>query len=170
VQLQDPTAGTGSTAAVTQTDSTGQFTFSGIPAGNWKVQPQKNGDLGSAIDILDAVSVLQAAAGTISMGPQQQLACDVNGDGSVDTADAVLIMQYTVGVITRFPVAQTCGSDWAFVPEPAPAANQQVVSPQIGTAACQNGAIGFAPLTAQASNQDFSAILFGDCTGNWLRP
>jgi hypothetical protein len=33
--------------------------------------------------------------------------------------------------------------------------------------ACQAGAIAVAPLGSDAQRQDFRAILFGDCTGNW---
>jgi hypothetical protein len=165
VQLRNMTAGT--ITATAQTNASGQYAFSGLSAGNWQVQPLKNGNAGSAIDILDAVAILQATVGTRTLSPQQHIACDVSGDNSVNIIDAVLIMQYTVGLISRFPVAQTCNSDWAFVPEPAPAANQQILAPLISTTTCRNGAIGFNPLAAQADNQNFSAVLFGDCTGNW---
>jgi hypothetical protein len=165
VQLRNMTAGT--ITATAQTNASGQYAFSGLSGGNWQVQPLKNGNAGSAIDILDAVAILQATVGTRTLSPQQHIACDVSGDNSVNIIDAVLIMQYTVGLISRFPVAQTCNSDWAFVPEPAPAANQQILAPLISTTTCRNGAIGFNPLAAQADNQNFSAVLFGDCTGNW---
>ena len=158
--------GSGSTAAVTQTDSAGQFTFPGIGVADWEVQPQKTGDLGSAVDIIDAVYVLEATIGRQTLTPPQYLACDVNGDGSVDIIDAVWILQYTVGLTTRFPVAQACNSDWAFMPDAASAPNQQIIQPQLG-AACQPGAICFQPLIGDASNQDFSAVLFGDCNGSW---
>ncbi|MFI5395969.1 MAG: dockerin type I repeat-containing protein [Candidatus Binatia bacterium] len=167
VQLQQGAApGTGGTAAVTQTDSTGQFSLSGTSGLDYRVQPmQPTGAVGNGIDILDAVTILQATTGLITLGAQQQLACDVSGDGSVDIIDAVLILQYTVGLITQFPVAQMCGSDWVFVPEADPAVNQLILQPQVTTG--QNGAIAFQPLAAPASNQNFSAVLFGDCMGNW---
>jgi Dockerin type I domain len=167
VQLQQGApAGTGGTAAVTQTDFTGQFSLSGSGGLDYRVQPlQPAGAVGNGIDILDAVAILQATTGLATLGAQQRLACDVNGDGSVDIIDAVLIMQYTVGLITQFPVAQMCGSGWVFVPEPAPAVNQLILQPQVSTG--QTGAIAFQPLAAPASDQNFSAVLFGDCTGNW---
>lgn len=166
VQLQDMAPDSGSAAAVTQTDSTGQFTFPGIGVANWEVQPQKTGDLGSAVDIIDAVYILEVTIGLQTLTPPQYLACDVNGDGSVDIFDAVWILQYTVGLTTRFPVAQACGSDWAFMPDAASAPNQQLIQPQLG-ATCQPGAICFAPLVSQATGQNFSAVLFGDCNGSW---
>jgi hypothetical protein len=78
----------------------------------------------------------------------------------------VLILQYKVGLISGFPVAQACGSEWAFAPVPAAAANQTLTQPSaVGT--CQPGAITFAPLQGSATSQDFLGVLFGDCTGNW---
>jgi hypothetical protein len=165
VQLQNMTVGAESTTAVT--DSLGQFSFPGIGSSNWEVSPQKSGDLGNAIDVIDAVTILESTVGAISLTAGQQLACDVSGDGTVNIIDAVLVLQYTVGLIARFPVAQTCNSDWAFVPGPAPATNQRVLPPQIASGVCRNGAIAFSPLTASANNQNFSGVLFGDCTGSW---
>jgi len=165
VQLRNMTTGT--TAAVAQTDSTGQFVFSGIGAGNWQLQPLKTGDVGRAVDIQDAVAILEATVGLSTLTVQQQLACDVSGDNSVNITDAVLVLQHVVGVTPRFPIAEQCGSDWAFVPDPAPATNQQVLLPQITSGVCRNGAIAFSPLTTSANNQGFSALLFGDCTGSW---
>jgi len=75
-----------------------------------------------------------------------------------------------VGLIPSLPVSQSCGSDWAFVPLPAAASNQTLVEPQLAGGSCQRGAIEFEPLTSDASGQDFSAIVFGDCTGNWEPP
>lgn len=168
VRLRDMSSGGGTAAAAMSTGITGQFGFTGLGQGNWEVQPQKTGDIGFAADINDAVLVLRATVGAVTLNSRQQLAADVSGDGWVDINDAVLILRYTVGAITRFPVAQVCNSDWAFVPEPDPVPNQQIVAPQIGVAACQpNGAINFQPLTTQATNQNFSAVLFGDCTGDW---
>lgn len=160
-------AGSGTSAASISTGLDGQFTFSGVAQGNWEVRPQKNGD-SRFVDINDAVMILKATVGAVTLTPQQRLAGDVSGDGTVDINDAVLVLRYTVGAITRLPVAQMCSSDWAFVPEPAPLANQEIVSPQIGPTACQPyGYICFEPLTTPAANQNFAAVLFGDCTGDW---
>ena len=65
------------------------------------------------------------------------------------------------------PVANTCQSDWVFVPDATEAANQQIQPPVIGDGDCQQGAIQFGALSGIADGQDFKAILFGDCTGNW---
>jgi serine protease AprX len=166
VQLQDMTQGSGSAAMVTQTDSTGQFSFPGIGVGDWEVQPQKLGDFGNAVDIVDAVYTLEATVGSRTLSAPQRLACDVNGDGSVGIVDAVLILQHVVGLTPRFPVAQACNSDWAFMPDAAAAPNQQIIQPQPGST-CQPGAICYQPLLSEASSQNFSAVVFGDCNGSW---
>jgi len=111
---------------------------------------------------------LEAAVNLRSLGAAQRVACDVSGDGYVDVNDAVLILEYVVALIPRFPVAQTCNSDWAFIPEAAAVPNQHITNPQIATTSCQpNGAIQYLPLVGQADNQNFSGVLFGDCLGRW---
>src|SRR5262249_23284632 len=92
---------------------------------------------------------------------------DVSGDGRITAADALLILYYRVGLISAFPVARACASDWAFIPEPGAALHQQIVAPAIGASSCQPGAIDWQPLAASVTDQDFSAVLFGDCSGNW---
>jgi hypothetical protein len=107
-------------------------------------------------------------AGLRTFDPEQRLACDVTGNGTVSALDATKILQRTVNLISRFPVAQTCASDWLFVPSPAAAANQYVIAPQnMAGKPCQPGAIEFRPLAGQLADQDFAAVLIGDCTGNW---
>jgi hypothetical protein len=166
VQLQDMTQGSGYTAMATQTDSTGQFSFSAIGVGDWEVHPQKLGDCGNAVDIVDAVYTLEATVGIRTLSAPQRLACDVNGDGSVGIVDAVLILQHVVGLTPHFPVAQACNSDWAFMPDAASAPNQQIIQPQPGST-CQPGAICYQPLLTEATSQNFSAVVFGDCNGSW---
>ncbi len=151
----------------TQTDATGQFSLNGITNGDWQVEPQKTGDAGQAISAVDALSALQAAVGVLPLDSQRLLACDVSGDGKVSAVDALFILQYKVGLIPRFPAALYCNSDWAFTPQPATLLNQDVTTPALSSPNCTGGAIGYYPLAGSASNQDFSAVLFGDCSGNW---
>jgi len=155
------------TAAAVQTDPAGQFSFNDIGDGNWQIQPQKTGDIGGAITALDAVYALQAAASIRILTPEQQMACDVTGDGEVTAFDAVRILQYHVGLISQLPAAQLCNADWLFIPRPDPVSNQQVTQPALGPNACASGAIAFAPLVSQANNQNFSGVLLGDCSGQW---
>lgn len=157
----------GPTPASAQTDSTGAFAFTGVGNTTVSVQPQKDGDVQHGISVLDAVEVLQIVVGSRSLVPGQSLACDNSGDGAVTALDAVGILQLQVGQITRLPVVSSCQSDWAFVPVAAPVPSQTPVAPHIANSTCQPGSITYQPLTGQADNQDFLAVLLGDCSGNW---
>jgi hypothetical protein len=152
---------------MTETQSSGDYSVMGVPQGQWSIEPAKEGDFGSGISALDAAYVLQAVTGKRQLDAYQQLACDVSGNGSLSSLDAARILQFLVGMVDRLPVANTCASDWIFVPEAAQAANQQILPPLIGDGECRQGAIQFGALTGIADGQDFKAILFGDCTGNW---
>ncbi len=151
-----------------QTAADGSYGFDDIGGQTWQLAALKQGDAGSGISTLDALYSLQAVVGLRTLTAAQSLACDVTGDGTVSTTDALVILKYLVGFVTRFPVAERCGSDWAFLPVPAPASNQEVTAPLMQPGSCQSGAITFNPLDAPATGQDFSGVLFGDCTGNWL--
>jgi hypothetical protein len=99
--------------------------------------------------------------------PTQRVICDATGNGELSALDATRILQLVVGLRSRLPVAELCGSDWAFLPDPAPAENQRIVALGLQSEACQPGAIAFEPLSGAATQQDFRAAVFGDCTANW---
>jgi hypothetical protein len=103
------------------------------------------------------------------LSPEQQMACDATGNGAISALDASRILQLKVGLITTLPVADAthCNSDWAFNPTPVAAPNQMVTPYLTTSTGCQRGRISYQPLVAPASGQDFVAILYGDCTGNW---
>ena len=127
--------GTGSFS--TSTDIAGDFAFTDLDPGNWEVEPEKIEDVATGIDSMDASYVLQVTVGSRSFDALQTLAGDVTGDGSISVLDAARILQFAAGTIDRFPVADTCGSDWAFVPMVDPAANQTMIPPQVTTGECQ---------------------------------
>lgn len=157
----------GGMSDVVNTDAGGTFAVNGRDHTNCTLEPEMHGAADAGISALDAVYVLQAAVGLRQLSFEQALACDTSGNGAIGPMDAVFILQYAVGLIQGFPMAQTCGSDWAFVPVPAPTPNQQLIQPHMASGTCQHGAIVLSPLVGTADNQDFSAVLFGDCTGNW---
>jgi hypothetical protein len=157
----------GPAALVTQTNAAGEFAFNGVGQGDWRIEPRKLGGVGSGVSALDAVYVLQTVVGLRALDSHQQLACDVSGNAGLSALDAALILQYKVGLISDFPVAQACGSDWLFAPQPFSVPNQQSTPPLVAPGTCVNGSIAFQPLASSAAAQDFSAVLFGDCTGNW---
>ena len=174
-----PVALTGSTILHAETDTSGGYVVHGVSlVGDWSVEPSQLDEIGSAMGIADQAAVnsldadlaLQAANGERTLTPDQRLACDVDGDGAVTSTDATLIRQHGTSSSNRFPVADQCGSDCLFVPVPAVVANQCLLSPRIDTGTCQPGSINMAPLSGSAMQQDFDAILFGDCDGSWTPP
>lgn len=155
------------TSQTATTDANGNYAFAAAPGIPLQIAPRRGGGAGSAVSALDAAYVLQAVANTRTLTPAQRLAGDVTGDGTLSTLDAVLMLQRAVGGTTPFPAADTCASDWLFIPAPTAAPNQSLVAPALATGQCQPGAIAFNPLSANAAGQDFTAVLLGDCTGNW---
>ena len=162
VHATGPTTGTSSS-----TDTSGHYVLTDAPTQNVLVYPDGTGATGTAVSALDAAYVLQFVAGLRSLSPQQSLACDVTGNGSLSALDAAYVLQYVVGLITRLPVATACNSDWAFIPIPASAPNQTLIQPQPGPDDCTPGGIAYQSLIGSPDEQNFSALVFGDCTGNW---
>ena len=153
--------------SIATTDATGRYSLANVPQINVTVTPQGTGGSAGAISALDASYVLQAVAGLRQLSAEQVLACDVTGNGNVSTLDAAQILQYAVDLVPSFSVASACGSDWLFVPDPAAAPNQTLVQPEVGPTGCTLGSIAYGAVTTSLDGQDFRAILFGDCTGNW---
>lgn len=151
----------------TATNFTGGFAFPTATGGGRTLLPSKFGDANSSITSFDAARTQQHVVGLITLDEKQKLACDVTGNGSISSLDAARILQYQVGLLTEFDVAAACGSDWLFLPIPASIPNQTLIEPQIMSGMCQPGGIDYQPLTPPGFDQDFEAILFGDCTGNW---
>ncbi|RKZ09681.1 hypothetical protein DRQ32_07900, partial [bacterium] len=133
--------------STTSDPATGGYVFTGLPSETMAVTPSKVGAF-DGISSLDAARASQFRVQMIELTPNQQIAADVSGNGAVSSYDAALISQFRVGMILRFPAAEATGSDWAFVP----------------------GSSIYDPLDGYASGEDYSAILYGDVTGNWTPP
>jgi hypothetical protein len=157
----------GATQDVTQTSTSGAYEFADVAPGTWELAADKASDFGDAVSPLDAAFVLQTVANLRQLDASQRLACDVTGDGQLSALDATRILQLSVGRLTHLPVGDTCGSDWTFVPHPAAMGEQSVVYPRVAANGCDDGTIRLEELISEAPDQDFHAILFGDCTGNW---
>lgn len=157
----------GDAPASTSSDASGAFGFASAGPGNIALRPQKDGDFNDAVTSLDAAFVLQLVAGLRTFSADQRLAADVTGNGTVSTLDAVRILEFQAGLLARFESAEFCGSDWLFRPDPAAAANQTLVQPLVSSGVCQPGRINYTPVEPPLGDQDFVAILLGDCTGNW---
>ncbi len=161
----------GATSQVVSTDASGAFAFAGLGESDWTLTPQSQTAASAAITPLDAVFVLQAVVGSRQLTAQQAFACDTSGDGLLTPLDAVYILQYVVGSTQSFPATQPCGSLWAFVPTPASTVmNEQLINPGIVQGNCQHGAMVFPQLMSDATDQDFAAVVVGDCNGDWQPP
>ena len=124
------------------TASAGTFSFSNVLTGSYELKPEKD-DQVDGISALDASVVLQNVAGLQSLNSNQQLAADVNGIDGITVLDASYILQKSVGNITgTFPGA---GTYWDFTPS-------ERIYPLI---------------SGDLTNQNFTAVLIGDVTGNW---
>jgi len=147
-----------STVDTDTTDCTAEYLFTGVtPIEEYWVKPSKNGDFLSAIDPYDAALNAQHVVGLITLTPNQQIAADVSGNGTLTSFDSAKIAQFSVGSITRLPVAALRDSDWAFVPSPGPEPNLTVEYPY--PAWGTPGRIGYSPFIIE--------ILLGDVSGNW---
>jgi uncharacterized protein YkwD len=160
----------GTGAVDTTTDAAGRYVLAGVASQNVAITAAKTGGVGQAISALDAAYVLQYVAGLRALSATQILACDVTGNGALSALDATLLLQRSAGSITTFPVNGACNGDWAFIPDPAPAPAQSLVAPHWATGQCIPGAIDYATVNGSLDDQNFSAFVIGDCTGNWQPP
>ena len=158
------------------TDDQGFYRFD-VPPGVWFVTPAKSGDRNGALTSLDAVYIQQALADPPhrTFNADQMLAADVDGDGSVDSSDATMLLQYKVGTRTALLVSERCATNgvienddaaWLFRAHVAQDATTLVTEPLTGPNTCRQGSVAFSPLQRNVS-LDFTAILVGDSTANW---
>jgi CSLREA domain-containing protein len=124
----------------TVTDTNGDYAFTGLPTGNnYTVTPAKTGDA-NGLESSDASNVARYVAGLDTATANQSIAADADGDGMITSLDAALIARYVAGL----PDAGKVGT-WKFVP----------------------ASRTYPALGADQINQNFTAILIGDTSGNW---
>ena len=157
----------GDGAVATETSMAGDYAFADVAEGSWELGAAKDSDFGTAVSSLDAAFILQHIAQLRQLDPTQQLACDVTGDGRLSALDAARILQLNVGLIARLPIANSCASDWLFMPDLDPPQSQLAIDPVVGGGTCSGGKIMINDLLGEADQQNFRALVFGDCTGNW---
>ena len=158
---------TGESAVAMSTSAAGDYEFTEVAEGTWQLGAEKASETDNGVSPLDAAYILQHVAQLRQLDATQQLACDVTGDGQLSTLDAARILQLSVGALPRLPVAEACGSDWMFLPVPAPIDQQQVIAPAVTGGTCSAGKIMLQDLLSEADQQNFLALRFGDCTGSW---
>lgn len=136
-------SGAGSVPVSDVTDANGDYTLSGLGTGAYTVTPSRAPQPIATLNGIspsDSALIAQFGAGFITLNSNQLIAADVTNNGTVSPLDAAYIAQWSIGI----PNPGITGS-WRFLPASRNYANAE---------------------TNQV-NQDYSAILMGDVTGNW---
>jgi hypothetical protein len=168
VALEFPSSGH---VALTQTTASGSYSFRAIAEQTWTIQPSLFGELDGSVNEMDAATILAAAAGEITLAPEQTMAGDVSGNGSISATDAALILQRATEMISGFPVTIACSSDWIFFPDPGtrpPFGIQRETEPDVSAEHCVPGSITLDPLVGEIDERDFMAVAFGDVDSSWV--
>lgn len=121
---------------------TGAYTLAGMGAGPYTVTPSKTTDV-NGITGFDSGLIAQHVTGLTTLNFTQLIVADVSQNGTVTSFDAALIAQY----VANIPNASVTGT-WTFSPASRSYANVEADHP----------------------NQDYSAYLMGEVSGNWTEP
>ena len=137
----------GSIPLSTMTDANGFYSLSGFGLGAYTITPSKANQV-NGISNLDASLIAQHIVGLTVLNATQLIAADTSGNGTVSSLDASYIAQFVVGI----PNPGVTGT-WRFLP----------------------ASRSYPNVMTNQTNQDYSAILLGEVTGNWnpagpLRP
>jgi hypothetical protein len=129
------------------TNALGNYLLENLTAnGQYTVTPTKSGNV-NGISSFDATLVLRYVAangqGASALTPNQILAADANGNGTVTSFDATQILRYVAANAANANTGQV--GTWKFDPvsRPYPALNSTV------------------------SNDNYSAVIIGDVNGSW---
>ncbi|RLE19773.1 MAG: hypothetical protein DRJ50_11775 [Actinobacteria bacterium] len=146
-------ATTGTDGLFVLADQGGSFTVT--PLGRFG---DSQGEMIGAVTPLDATFVSHHRVGIIELSPNQQIAADVTGNGSISSLDAVYVAKYSIQLINRLPVAEATGSVWLYFR----------CDSYLGTDDhdCTTPIYEHDPLLAPESD-DFYALAYGDVNGNW---
>ena len=125
----------------------GTYSLAGFRSGAYTVTPSKTGGVGGAITSFDAGRIALHVAGPPlpQLSGNQRIVADVSGNGFISSLDAGMIAKFVAGPPYIQPgIGQT--GRWRFSP----------VSRTYST------------VNAIISGQDYSALLMGEVSGNWV--
>lgn len=127
----------------TTTDANGDYTFTNVPAGfDYTVTPSRAAAVHDlSITSFDASRAARFDASLISLSANQQTAGDTSNNGTCTSFDASQIARYEASIASPGSIA----GSWKFVP----------------------GSLSYSNLTSSQTNQNLTAILVGDISGNW---
>jgi endonuclease G len=133
----------GATAVSAVSDAAGNYQLSGLTSGgSYTVAPSKQAQSdASGINSLDATRIQQYLVGLITLTPNQLIAADTDGNGTVNSLDATRIQQRLVGIQTNNIIGQ-----WKFLP-----ASKQ-----------------YNAVNGNLTGENYEAVLVGEVSGNWL--
>ena len=95
--------------AQTLTNAYGNYEFANLSPGIYQVEAESNAPWGGGNSV-DGLGILKHFVGMESLHGLFKDAAHLNGDGSINSTDAMLDVRRFVGLITSFPI----GSDWVF--------------------------------------------------------
>ncbi len=134
----------GSPSVAATTNASGAYSLSGFGPGTYSISPFKGGGTNNAISGFDAAKITQFAVNLTTLTPNQQAAADVSGGGGISSFDATLVGRY---VVAAGPPIGSAG-EWVFTP-----AN-----------------IFHGSIFSNIANENYTALLMGDVSGNWNSP
>ena len=121
------------------TDADGAYGFADPGAGDWQIDPIKLGDArgGDQCPRCQPGAAGGGRPARVHAAAASRLRRDRRRLDQLARRGAHPAV--VAGLRTRFPVAETCGSDWAFVPDPAAAPNQHLIEPQMAPSCTVGG-------------------------------
>ena len=134
----------GSPSLSTVTDSFGAYSLGGFGASAYTITPSKTGGVNGAINAFDAAMIVKYVVNLVTFTPTQQIVANVSGAAQVTSFDATLVARYVV----QLPSMNNSTGNWIFAPASRTYPN----------------------VFANAFNENYSALLMGDVTGNWSDP
>lgn len=140
-------SGSGSPSVSALTDALGAYSLSGFGAGAYTLTASKSAGTNGAISGFDAAKITQYVVGIVPLNATQAAAADVSGTSGVSSFDATLIGRYVVGFGPPAGFTSTAGT-W-------------VLTPTI---------FSHATIYSNIANENFSALLMGEVSGNWNSP
>lgn len=132
---------TGSPSVFATTNSLGNYLLSGFGPGVYSITPSKTGGVNGSISGFDAALISQYVVDLTLFTPAQVACANVSGTGGVSSFDASMIARYSVAL----PMTGQTGN-WTFNPP----------------------GITHPPILSNIVSENYSALLMGDVSGNWV--
>ncbi len=105
------------TVDMVTTGANGQYAFTGLQPGEYRLYLKKSGSPLEYISTFDAVLVARHVLGVAQFSsPVSYLGADVNHSGTITTYDIALMRRMILGIDTNFPDGDAIGS-WRFIPQ-----------------------------------------------------